>query len=352
MKIPYTFPAIPAQTVMIDVPDPIIIPIPVPTPIPTPEPTPTPVPTPIPPVGRRLYSATSFWNKRLSNEPIHQNSEGFIAELVAQSTNPPADWPTINIDKYTRPVFFVDTDIPRTKVYLPKKSGSPNDIELQKGIRIPQNVMASGGDDGHLCIVDLVDGTEYDFWQFKFSNSLNRWESSDAGIIHDVMNSNGINPIQNGHWNSATATHLPLGGGLPMWEELKAGYISHGLALAIARPSSNFVWPAQSGDGWYIGKNAIPEGTRFRFPANIIINPVWCPLIKMLVIASRDYGITIVDKSTCLTFCIEDGKQYAPLGVVNKAAWAYGEIKRLYMNDNHTYQIISQFPWSKLQVLA
>lgn len=323
------------------------VPDPVPTPIPTPIPTPTPTPTPTPGL---IYSPTSFWNKKLTIEPLHSNSVALVAELVAQTKNPPADWPTININSYTRAVYFVTTDIPKRPVSLPNKPGITNDIELKKGIRVPNGVLASNGADGHLCIVDLIDKKEYDFWQFKEVNG--NLQASDAGIMYDVLNSDGTLQYRgHGDWNSATASHLPLAGGLAMWSELKAGVIPHGLAIAIFRPSNKAKWPAKTSDGGYTGPNAIDEGQRFRFPSNITINASWCPLIKMMVTAIRDYGLVVVDRSSCVVFCVEDGKQYAPVGTVDKGSWAYSQISNNYMGGKHTWEIISQMPWSQLVAL-
>jgi len=137
-----------------------------------------------------------------------------------------------------------------------------------------------------------------------------------------------------------------------MWSELEKGVIPHALAIAIFRPSNKAKWPAKTTDGSYTGTNAIDEGQRFRFPQSIVIQDSWCPLIKMMVQAVRDYGLVVVDRSSCIAFGVEDGKQYAPSDVVDKAQWSYSQIKTKYMQGKHTWEIISQFPWNQLEAVA
>lgn len=309
------------------------------------------VPIPVPPIPPLPVPSSGFfqkdsgpWNKKLTSEALSSNSTGFVNELVA---NCRLAGPWIATTQYSAPVYTVDASTPKEKVFIPNGQGSINDVELQKGIGIPPNIKAAGGTDGHVCIYDKSTDKLYDFWQFRFQN--NRWEASSAGILPNQSTSQGILPrYANGNWNSATATHLPLTGGLIMLSELKAGVIPHALCYSLVRPNSGFVWPALTSDGYYSGANAIKEGQRFRFPANISINASWTPLTKMLVIAVRDYGMVLRDTGGAISFYVEDP---TPYGQNEHVLDPYMAGKNLW-DIMGTKDAEKEFPFSKLQALA
>lgn len=313
---------------------------------------PTPTPSPLTPYSK-LYSPTSVWNKKLSTDPIHSNSVNLVKELSAQNRIA-APW--VNIAKpygeYSTGIYWVDATTPKKPVFLPSKPGSTNDLILQKGVPIPPTFQAATGTDGHACVIDVSADIEYNFWQLKWNPSLSRWESSDAGIIPNVSTDDGRLELYNQStktgWNCATATHLPLFGGTITLPELAAGVIPHALRIAITRARKDSgVWPAQTSDGDYTGLNAISEGQRFRFPANITIDTNWTPLTKMLVTAIRDYGLVVTDKSSGNVLFVEDPTQYGKTGAVLDQ----------YMGGRNLWDIVGsvsadgEFPWSKLQAL-
>lgn len=321
-------------------PGPIITPIPVTTPIPTPITTPSPL--------GNIYAATSFWNKKLSSEVVSQVSSSFVLELFE---NVKIAGVSVNTTNYSRPIYTVTTDIPKTKVFLPQKSGSKNDNILQQGIRIPQGIVVSGGTDGHLCIIDLVSGIEYDFWKFRFNN--NRWEAADAGIMPNVLTSDGtMEKYSDGSWNSATATHLPLlGGTIRINPSDYSLSVNQCVAIAINRPKAHpsLVWPAKTTDGWYTGANAIPEGMRFRFPSSITIDPNWTPITKMLVTAIRDYGMVVMDKTGAgVSFYCEDPTQYGKDASILTQYYGGKSGYKIFGDKNN---LSPEFPWDKLQTL-
>lgn len=338
---------VPQQEFLIDVPDPVV-PVPAPTPVPTP--TPTPAPT-----GRRKFSPTSFYNKKLdANAAIHANSDGMVGELVRQTkVNAAAGIPYLpginSGNGYSTGIYIVkDPATPRVPVIMVQGGKEATWFPFfnewkTKGIRIPENALVAGGTDGTLCIWDQVDDIEYDFWQLKKVNGV--WNCSYGGQISDVSNATGIMPTINGVKTGSTATSLALLGGCILWSELKAGVIGHALGLAIPQGSSKYVYPAQRTDGgvqFWDGVNSLPAGTRFRFPADIVINPAWCPMIKMMVEAVRDFGCVIQDRAGAVVFYAEDTRQFT----------GKDEITAFY-GGKYAYQIMSeQFPFDKLKVLA
>jgi hypothetical protein len=318
-------------------------PAPIPIPIPTPLPVPVAPAPPAPPAAFRLYSPESFWNKKLLTEPVPANSPGLVAEVWE---NVKLAGVSVNTTTYSRPIYYVDSSVQKVPVYLLQDINGSVAKEILAGVRIPANVVASNGTDGHLCILDLSVDAEFDFWKFKFNTTLNRWEARTCGIIHNVSTSDGIQKRLS-VWNPATATHLPLAGGTILLKELEAGVIPHCLAIALNRPKKGIaVWPAQTTDGWYTGINAIEEGRRFRFPANIVIDSAWAPLTKMFVDAIRDYGMVCMDKTgSGLSFYVEDPTQYGKDATVLDPYRGGKPNYKIFGDKNN---LNPEFPWGKL----
>lgn len=297
------------------------------------------------PQGFRLYAPDSVWNKKLSNEPIHPNSDGYIQELLE---NNKLAGPWINTINYSVPVYYVDGMTPKQKVYLTDQyaKGGPVDLECQKGVPVPDKVIISGGTDKHLTIIDKSanggKGLEWDFWGLEIVKGV--CYAKNAGILDNVSDSDGrMTKRPDYYWNSSTATHLPAAAGLITLDELPKGVIPHALALAIVRPKKAVcVYPAQTTDGWYDGPNAIPEGTRFRFPANVSIDPNWTHLTRMIVTAIRDYGMILRDQAGCTALFVEDPRVYGK----------GEEVLTPHMAGKQIWDVMAQIPWAKLQVLA
>lgn len=307
---------------------------------------PTLIPEPSPSPAFSLYAQNSVWNKKLSTEAIHNNSPGLVAEL-SENQKIAGTW--IETGPFATPIYFVKgNSLQKVKVYLKGDTVSPNAIELAKGVPIPVSALPATGTDGHLCIIDTDNQKEYNFWQAK-KQADGSFLATNAGILPNLSTSDGTMELRTNGWNSATATHLPLAGGTILLSELRAGVIPHAIATSINRPAKNLVvWPAKTTDGWYTGPNAIPEGQRFRFPANITIDPNWQPITKMLVTAIRDYGMVVKDKTGAgVGFGLEDMRQH---GITDTGA----ELKK-YMGGKNIWDVLGtgkEFPWNKLEALA
>jgi hypothetical protein len=139
----------------------------------------------------------------------------------------------------------------------------------------------------------------------------------------------------------ATATSLPLVGGLMTFADLESGRIDHALAMAIPEPSPSHVWPAQRSDGWNSSANAIPEGTIFRLPASLDLASLKLPPITLEIArAAQEYGIVVRDVSGCV--CLY-GQDPTPTG-----SNPYNSLFEGMWPNN----ILKQIPWSKMQVVA
>ncbi len=310
-------------------------------------PPPAPGPAPIVTGSGLLGGSNSFWNQKLSGPALDSNSAGLVNELVANTKLAPT-W--INTTEYTTPLYYVDSNTQKVPLRIIQNGTLLSDTRLDEltrlGVPLPPAVKASNGTDGEITIYDKSTDTLYEFWQFKNVNG--QWQASWGGVLKNASTSNGIMPVMINKWGNkeywgATATNLPAMGGTILLEDLKAGVIDHVLGIGIIRPKAGaFKWPAMRTDGFYNGPNAIMEGQRFRFASDVYIDPNWPPIMKMMVIAIRDYGMVVRDKSDSVGFSAEDPAQY---GMGENAYTPYYGGKQLW-------DVMALFPWSKLQALA
>ncbi len=294
-----------------------------------------------------IFGASSFWNAKLSSTTgIDANSYTIVSHLVAQ-TKIAAPW--FNTAKYSTPYYIVDSSVtPKVSVSIVKNGVTMSYTKLHtesiKGVPIPAGAVPAAGTDGHITIYDKATDKLYEYWQLKNVNG--KWQASWGGILANASTSNGVMPtVTNAAggkeaWG-ATATGLSAIGGTIFLKDLKAGKIPHALALAIPYLTKGmFKSPATRTDGYITGGNSIPAGTRFKFPASVYIDPSWSPLMKMMVTAIRDYGVVLRDTAGAVTFFGEDPKQYGS-----------GDPYAAYYGGQPKWSVMTQFPWSKLQVI-
>jgi hypothetical protein len=183
--------------------------------------------------------------------------------------------------------------------------------------------------------------TMWEFW--LASRQSDGWHASYGGRMKDVSSNPGYftDPPR---WG-ATATSLPLLGGLIRLDELAAGRIDHALAVSIPEPRANwYSWPAQRTDGSSQNERAIPEGTRFRIDPTLNLSTLtMTPLVRMLAQAAQRYGMVVRDRGGAVAFYGEDP---TPTGQ-DPYAGPDG-----YFGAGWLDQLLrQQFPWNRLLAL-
>jgi hypothetical protein len=283
------------------------------------------------------FSPTSFWNTPLaSNAALDPNSQGYVSDLVSQ-VNSYGVW--MNTTSYSIPAYVVPATQPTVTVHL--STWGPDLQQQFNAVPIPPGAKAAAGTDGSLTVWQPATDKMWDFWQLSQS-STGTWTARWGGEMDHVSTSPGYftHSGQTSSWG-ATASGLPLLGGLITIADLKRGYINHALAMAVPQASQGvFAWPAQRTDGRYTGGVAIPEGMRFRLDPSINVAALNLPYFeKMLAQAAQTYGIVVRDQSGCVSLYAQDptttgsNPWTAPFD-----GWSEG-----------TY--LSWFPWSHLQAI-
>jgi hypothetical protein len=288
------------------------------------------------------FAPTSVWNAPLSpRAPIDRHSAAYISDLVDQVAR---SGPWLNTYAYSTPVFTVPARQRTVTVKLDDRS-NPQGPALRRSwlrVPIPMRARPAAGSDGQMVVWQPATDRMWEFW--KMAHRRDGWHASWGGTITHVSRSPGYYTGPS-RWG-ATATSLPLIGGLIRPGELAAGHIDHALAVAIpAARASYFAWPAQRTDGWRRGGSAIPEGQRFRVDPRLGLRKLSLPpLVRMMAEAAQRYGIIVRDQAGAVTFYGEDTDAE---GVAHNPYYGADG----FFQGQYVSALLRSFPWSHLQAL-
>jgi hypothetical protein len=285
------------------------------------------------------FAPTSVWRQPLAaTAQISTNSAMWVKSLVADArANPP--W--MNTTQYSTPIYTVPANEPTVKVQLTVPYG-PLQADWLK-VPLPRNAVPAAGTDAQLVVWQPSTDSMWEFWAMAKSSS-GQWSARWGGMMSNVSQNPGYYTGSDSTWG-ATATSLPLLGGLITIDDLQRGSIDHALAMAVPNTAAGeYAFPAQRTDGHDTTKNAIPEGTRFRLPASLNLQSLNLPPVTLLLAeAAQRYGIIVRDTSPIVTFYAQDPGSTGTNPYLGKnGLWG----------SNWPNTIMDAFPWSKLQVVS
>ena len=274
-----------------------------------------------------------------AHAPLSPLSSTYVSELEQQVAR---YGPWINTTHYSVPVYIVGPGQPSVPVMLETHGGSADLLarDLREGVPIPADAEPAEGTDHHLVIWQPSRNTMWELWLAGKHNGV--WHARWGGRMTGVSTSPGYYSHPS-DWG-ASATSLPLLGGLIRIGELRAGRIDHALAFAIPRAAATtFAFPAQRTDGSDHDPTAIPEGTRFRLNPRLDINALDLPRVtKIMALAAQRYGMILRDQSGAVAFYAEDP---APT-----RSEPYTGPHGLFAGE-YPSQLLRDFPWSHLEVI-
>jgi hypothetical protein len=279
------------------------------------------------------FAPDSVWNAPLAvNAALDPSSASRVAELRRQLTLA-APW--INTTAYSTPVYRVAPNQPTVRVTL-----DANSTALQRALEavpLPADARPADGSDQHLVVWQPATDTMWEFFGLRRVDGA--WHTRWGGRMTGVSRSPGFFSGDQSNWG-ATATSLPLLGGLVTLDDLARGSIDHALAMGIPQAQrGSWAWPAQRTDGGY--DTHILEGARFRLDPTVNVDQMaLAPLVRMLAKAAQRYGILVRDQSGAIVFYGEDP---SPTGTNPWASW-FGTASRA--------DLMRQFPWQYLQALS
>jgi hypothetical protein len=291
----------------------------------------------------RVFAPDSVWNRPLPDDaPLDPSSEALSAALARQAQTIGS---MINTVRYSTPVYTVGPRQARVPVRINRADRALDRAVSQ--VPLPGDAKPAAGTDGHLVVWQPSTDTMWEFWRLR--REAGGWRAGYGGRILGVRQSPGYyrrrrsargEVVEESSWG-ATATGLPLVGGLITPDELHSGKIDHALALAVPRVEAGVVaFPAQRSDGRYEGPGAIPEGARFRLDPNLSLGALGLPpALRVIAVAAQRYGMIVRDGSSAVSLYAEDP---TPTGSDPYPALFSG-LK--------PYKFAALFPWDRLQLV-
>ena len=271
----------------------------------------------------------------------------------------------VNTTQWSTPLYVVPPDQPTVQVKIdpPHARYTAEDIGYMatdfSAVPLPPDAQSAGPPDGplagwidhELIVYQPATDTAWELYHLV-KDSKGQWSATAGGKISNVSRNMGsYDAWPNGKPHGMTGYGLPMLIGLQRIEELQRGTIDHVVGVSIPHPMKDaFRAPGLRTDGEWTVSDAVPEGTRFRLPADLNIDDLpLTPYAKMVAKAIQNHGLVVVDrdcrptdgkKCPPVTFKAEDPRPKNP----NPYAEIFGGVAENHLFDN--------FPWDKLQVLA
>jgi hypothetical protein len=305
---------------------------------------------PAKPVARfRFFSPTSFWNEALSaGAPLDSSSSavvGVFDEEIAAAEVAKKGQATINTTAWSTPIYTVPADQPVVKVTL--YYGVSAALQAAwSAVPLPANAQPAAGSDKNLVVWQPSTDRMWEFWGLEQTGE--GWQAAWGGAMKDVSTNKGVYGAE--AWQGAatlwgaSASSLPIAGGLVTLEDLEKGQINHALAIGVpAVREGVYASPAQRTDGKSTSPLSLPEGAHLRLDPNLDLASLHLPkLTLMLAEAAQRYGIFVRDKASNVAFY---GQDPTPTGT-NPYAGTHG-----YYEGKSPQQLLESFPWKYLQLL-
>ena len=279
----------------------------------------------------RFFSPTSVWNRPLpAATPVAPDSQALVANLRKQVKSA---GPWIATTEFSVPVVRVGARQKRVRVKL-DTSYAPLQRDFAS-VPVPRTARPAPGSDHHLVVWQPATDTMWEFWLMQ--RKPDGWHARWGAKLRQVSRSSGVNPAPTG----ATASGLPLVGGLMTLDELRRGRIDHALSVAIPTTRAGVAaWPATRTDGQDPSRTAIPEGTRFRLDPRVDVDRLGLPhAARAMVRAAQRYGIIVRDKAGAVVFYGQIPPRSQPK--------AYQAL----FHGAYPNQLLAHFPWDRLQVV-
>jgi hypothetical protein len=205
-------------------------------------------------------------------------------------------------------------------------------------VPLPGYVRPSPGTDSELVVWQPATDTLWEFWLLR--HAADGWHAKWGGRLRHVSTGPGLFGGSTASWG-ASASGLPLVGGMITPRELRRGVIDHVLGLGIPRArASVYALPAMRTDGVSSCLHAVPEGARFRLDPALDIAALRLPRpVAAMARAAQRYGIVIRDQSGAVAFYAQN------------AISLPGDPYPALFEGRTPQELVARFPWSRLELV-
>lgn len=232
-----------------------------------------------------IFPEDNAWNLDVSEFPVHENSDNFIASISADGDE------YLHADfgepaEYGIPYVVVDGDQP----LVPITFTDYGDESDPGPYPVPDDAPVEGGGDRHVLVVDDENCTLYELYNAEFNGE--GWDAS-SGAVFDLL-SNELRPEG---WTSADAAGLPIFPGLVRYDEVEAGAINHALRFTVQQSQRGYIYPATHYASSSDDPDLPPMGLRLRLSADYDISD-YTGQARVVLEALRTYGMIVADNGT------------------------------------------------------
>lgn len=293
-----------------------------------------------------VFAADSFWYRPIPKDaPLHPDSENLAREFAHQ-IKAYYGHVGINTGRFSSPIYIVGPEVrPSTVTQWDCQKRGHLDKRLAeqwRAVPIPSYAEPAQDSDGEMTVYQPSTDTLWEFWKARKVDG--QWQACWGGSMPNVSKSDGTWP----RYYGATATGLPLIGGMITADELRRGQINHVMGIALVQVERwNVVsWPANRSDGYNPSKlpNRIPEGLRLRLDPTVDVDALRLnPVAKIIAKAAQTYGFVVWDKGGAIVLRAEDPKRFTTVDQPDPypALW----------KGMPSYKILAGFPWDRVQFL-
>jgi hypothetical protein len=297
----------------------------------------------------RFFSPHSIWNrpvpaKALLDPHSAQDVGSLDAEIVGEEQANRG--PSINTVSYSVPIYTVPAGQPSVSVTLSQNPPARSLQAAWSAVPLPAAAQPAAGTDGQLVVWQPSSDRMWEFWRLVYGP--NGWSASWGGAMQKVSGNPGVYGPRAWHgarpWWGASASSLPIVGGLITLEDLQLGEINHAVALSIPNVRGGvYASPAQRTDGVSDAPNSLPEGAHLRLDPKLNLASLHLPRLTLMIAqAAQRYGIVVRDQAPIVTFFAQDP---TPTGA-DPYAGPTG-----YFEGEYPFQLLASFPWGRLELL-
>ncbi len=231
-----------------------------------------------------IFPADNAWNLDVSEYPVHENSDAYIASINADAEYLHADFG--EDPDYGIPYVVVDGSTPEVPINF-VEYGEESDPGPYP---VPDDAPVEAGGDQHVLVVDTGDCMLYELYHAEYNGE--GWDAG-SGAVFDLT-SNELRPEG---WTSADAAGLPIFPGLVRYDEVAAGEINHALRFTVSETQRGYILPATHWASSSDDSDLPPMGLRLRLRADYDLSE-FTGMSRTILEALKTYGMIVADNGS------------------------------------------------------
>lgn len=234
--------------------------------------------------GCPIFPSDNPWNRDVSKDPLHPQSNTFLASIDASGR------------RFLHPDFGSNPDygipyvvVPAGQARVPINFTEYGDESDPGPYPVPSDAPVEAGSDAHALVLSAGECKLYEMYHARFTDP--GWDAG-SGAVFDLR-SNALRPDT---WTSADAAGLPILPGLVRYDEVASGRIDHALRFTVSRTQRGFIHPATHYAGtsdWSLP----PMGLRLRMKSSFDLSP-YHGQSRVILEALKRYGMIVADNGS------------------------------------------------------